>query len=124
MDQNMLGAWLLMYIENNFPGGAAEFTRGGGIALGLSDGTVIIYHPKMPTSFVQDITDKLEGIDLIVTLDADAVKETIKKLSQIGEPETPPVIKMEPERRIITDDDITNLKITMEMGVDEFINNM
>jgi hypothetical protein len=123
MDQNVLGAWLLMYIESNFPGGATEFTSKGGIILGLSDGTVIIYHPEMPTSFAQDITDKLEGIDLIVTSDADAVKETIKRLSQIHTSEIP-VQEVKPERHIINDADITSMKKVMEMGVDEFINNM
>lgn len=124
MDQNMLGAWLLMYIENNFPGGAAEFTHSGGVVLGLTDGTVIIYHPEMPTSFAQDITNELEGIDLIVTSDAEAVKETIKRLSQIHNSEVP-VQGMKPERRtIIGDDDITSMKEIMEKGVDEFINNM
>jgi hypothetical protein len=123
MDQNMLGAWLLVYIENNFPGGATEFTSKGGIILGLSDGTVIIYHPEMPTSFAQDITNKLEGIDIIVTSDADAVKETIKRLSQIHNSEIP-VQGMKSKRHVINDADITNMKKVMEMGVDEFINNM
>lgn len=124
MDQNMLGAWILMYIESNFPGGTARFTSDGGIVIGLSDGTVVIYHPEMPVSFAEDITKKLEGIDVIVTSDVNAITETMKRLSQIDESKTPTVIKMKPERRIITDDDITDLKITLEMGVDEFINNM
>jgi hypothetical protein len=123
MDQNMLGAWLLMYIENNFPGGAAKFTRDGGTVLGLHDGTVIIYHPEMPISFAQDITDDLKGIDIVVTSDADTVKETIKRLSQIHNSEIP-VQEMKPDRQIINDADITSMKKVMEMGVDEFINNM
>jgi hypothetical protein len=124
MDQNMLGAWLLMYIENNFPGGAAEFTHSGGVVLGLNDGTVIIYHPEMPTSFAQDISSKLEGIDLIVTSSAsDAVKETLERLSQIHNSSTP-IPAMKSKRHVINDADITSMKKVMEMGVDEFINKM
>lgn len=129
MDQNMLGAWLLMYIENNFPGGAAGFSRSGGMIFGDTDydGTIVIYHPEMPVEFAEKVTNALEGKrNIVCTSDIELIKDILQRLSQLNKDEgdAPPVTKMEPERRLITDDDITNLRIAAEMGVDEFINNM
>jgi hypothetical protein len=58
MDSNQFGSSILIFIENNFPGGLAEFTQQGGLVCGspFDSNTVLIYHPEMPQQFLECIS--------------------------------------------------------------------
>lgn len=125
MDNNMLGAWLLMFIENHFPGGTTKFTAEGGVILEFNNESVIIYHPEMPVSFAEAVTENIKGIDIVLTSDTQTITEAVTKIQTLNESAPPPPVRaMEQERHSITEDDVTDLKIMMEQGIDAFIDNM
>ena len=72
MDPNIIGNLITLFIDAHFPGGTAEFTEQGGIASyspGHVKDAVVIWHPDLPDSFLDDIEhhNQISSIQIVIS---------------------------------------------------------